>query len=717
VDGGFDVHTTRALGRASRGGRLVFAAAFAALALTALPWQVSAAWIAAVLLWETLNPRILDGFVVRQPHERAITAYAACNFAGACIFHSLAFFALADGSVLGAAIGVAWLSGAFTNNFVYFGGNRRLLWSSLAPGIVAAVAGPMMAHGAALPAAVLSGLILLGLLAARAYALDHRAVLRQLADRQVALVDVERKLSVAIDAAGDGLFELDVASGVQGDANWQALMGYGPGELAMPIRDWRAFIHPDDVADVENEYARHLAGETPHSTSEMRMLCKDGSYRWVLSRGRLVERTADGAPRRIIGTVLDISGRKALEQDLKTARDVAESANQAKSVFVANMSHEIRTPLNGVVGLAGALARSRLTRAQREMVALIQSSGEVLDRLLTDILDQAKMEAGDFSLQIAPFDLRAEFDAAVELMRARADEKGLAFAVSYSDTAVGRFAGDAVRLRQIVSNLAANAVKFTDAGGVTITVDVQPGDDGADWLQVAVADTGIGISTAAADQLFQRFYQADESISRRYGGTGLGLSISRSLAELMAGGIAVESQLGRGSVFTVRVPLRRVGEGEVERTAGMLTPQMLGCLAGLRVLLAEDHPVNQKVVQIILEPLGVRLHTVDNGLEAVEAFGEGAFDLVLMDMQMPVMDGLAAVHDIRMHEIRVRAPRTPIVMLTANASEDHRRLGVEAGADHHVTKPITPESLVAGIAAVVRPPREADQPAARRPAR
>jgi len=696
---GFDVETTRSLGRASRTGRVVFALAFGLVGLFVLPPGICAGWIGAVLLWETVNPRILDGFVVRLPHQRAITAYAVCNFIGACVFHSLAFLALAQGSVTGAALGVAWLSGAFTNNFVYFAGNRRLLWSSLTPGIAAAVVGPAMS-GIGPSAAVQTVLILLGLVAARAYALDHRAVLGQLADRQVELADVERKLSVAIEASGDGLFELRFPSGVQGDANWQALMGYGPGELAMPIQDWRERIHPDDIEEVEREYARHLAGETSHSTSEMRMLCKDGSYKWVLSRGRLVERTPAGAPLRIIGTSIDISARKALEDELKAARDAAERANQAKSVFVANMSHEIRTPLNGVVGLAGALARSRLTADQQEMVKLIQSSGEVLDRLLTDILDQAKIEAGDFTLRIAPFDLRAEFDAAVELMRARAEDKGLTFGVTYSEAAAGRFRGDAVRLRQIVSNLAANAVKFTEAGGVQVSIDVEPGPDGLAWLQIAVADTGIGIEAAAAEQLFQRFHQADDSISRRFGGTGLGLSISRSLAELMGGDIGVESEPGKGSLFKVRAPLECVEEGAQGDGAASTDP-LIEPLEGLRVLLAEDHPVNQKVVQLILEPLGVQLHAVANGLAAVEAFDGGGFDVVLMDMQMPVMDGLSAVRRIRLHEKGRGAPRTPVVMLTANASDEHRRMGAEAGADHHLTKPITPESLVAAMTAVL----------------
>jgi PAS domain S-box-containing protein len=702
LEGGFNVQTTRALGRGSQRGRIVFAAAFALLGLAFLPWTVPAGWLALVLAWEAVSTRILDDYVVKQPRERAITAYAAFNFAGATVFHMLALMALAQGSPVGVALGVTWLSGAFTNNFVYFGGERRLLWASLTPGIAVAVVGPLIAHGLALPSIAVTALILSGLLAARGYALDHRTVLAKLADRQVVLVDLERKLSLATEASGDGLWELDQA-GLLGDANWLAQLGYGPDELAMPIQEWREFVHPDDVTGLGADFAAHIAGERPHSSHEVRLRCKDGSYKWVLSRGRQVE---GGANSRIIGTTVDISARKALEQELEAARDLAESANHAKSQFVANMSHEIRTPLNGVVGVAGALARTELSAAQREMVGLIQSSGEVLERLLTDILDQAKIESGVFALQVAAFDLRGELDCAAELMRARADEKGLRFELAYAETAEGVFEGDAVRLRQIVSNLASNAIKFTQHGAVRISVDVI--DEAAvAWLEIAVADTGIGIEPDAAGRLFQRFSQADGSISRRFGGTGLGLSISRTLAELMQGEISVDSELGKGSIFTVRVPLRRLSEPLVGQDADDVA-HLLGRLNGLRVLLAEDHPTNQKVVELILEPMGVRLRVVDDGEQALAAFRPGAFDLVLMDMQMPVIDGLTAVREIRRREAVAGVAPTPIAMLTANATPEHRALGEAAGADLHIAKPISPESLIGGVIAALQAGEVAD---------
>jgi CheY-like chemotaxis protein len=283
-------------------------------------------------------------------------------------------------------------------------------------------------------------------------------------------------------------------------------------------------------------------------------------------------------------------------------------------------------------------------------------------------------------------------------MRARADEKGLRFELTYGEGCEGVFEGDAVRLRQIVSNLASNAIKFTERGSVAIGVSAQDADGGVAWLEVAVADTGVGIEPEAAGRLFQRFTQADGSISRRFGGTGLGLSISRGLADLMGGDIEVASEPGRGSVFTVRVPLFRGQAAAQAAGDDEDAVDLLARLDGLRVLLAEDHPTNQKVVELILAPLGVALHIVDDGAEAVAAFAAGTFDLILMDMQMPVMDGLAAVREIRRREAAEAAPAIPIAMLTANASPEHRALAQEAGADHHVAKPITPDSLIAGIA-------------------
>jgi PAS domain S-box-containing protein len=721
VEQAVDMRTSLDLGRDSQPGRLIFALIYAVISLSILPWQVAGAWIAAVFAWEIVSTRVVDRLSARLSDDNTMNAFGVINFLGSCVFGTIALLALVQGSPVGVAIATTWLGGSFTNQFVYHGANRRLLWSCLAPGIAVALVGPALAHGVGLASVCISTAILAGLVGVRRYALDHRAVVGQLADRQVALVDLERKLSVAIEASGDGMFESDlIADALHVTPSWLAMLGYGPEDMGPVIADWRAFVHPDDQAALQREHEAHFRGETPHTTCELRLLCKDGTYKWVLSRSRVVARTAYGRPSRLVGTTVDISARKALEHQLEAARDLAESANDAKSVFVANMSHEIRTPLNGVIGITGALARTDLSPEQREMVGLVQSSGQLLERMLSDILDQARIEAGEVQLQTAPFDLGREIETAVELMRARADEKGLRLRIVNPDAAGRLFEGDAVRIRQIISNLISNAIKFTEAGDVTVNVatrELGGTGDGA-LVMIEVTDAGIGFDAETAGRLFNRFVQADGSISRRFGGTGLGLSICKSLTELMGGQITARSEPGVGSVFTVEIPLMRaqalVGAGSHSiatleaATSGADERAPSEPKGRIRILLAEDHPTNQRVVQLILEPAGVDLTIVDNGQEAVEAFRPGLFDLILMDMQMPVMDGLAATRAIRLLERQAGAVAMPIAMFTANAMDEHRAQAIEAGANHHICKPITPERLLAEVEAALAPDQPSD---------
>lgn len=475
---------------------------------------------------------------------------------------------------------------------------------------------------------------------------------------------------------------------------FEKVLGYSVSEIeGLGFMD---LIHPDDVAQTQQVMVSLAKGETVNELIN-RYRRQDGEWRWMEWRGT----PRDGF---VYASARDITERLNHERELLAAREMAEDATKAKSQFLANMSHEIRTPLNGVIGIASALWRLEMPERQRNMVDLIKTSGETLERLLNDILDLSKIEAGKFDLLIDDFDLTREIEAASHLMAVRADEKGIGFKVEYGQAARGQFKGDAVRLRQIVSNLASNAVKFTSEGEVCIYVDVTDTSSLESHLVVAVHDTGIGFDKAAGQRLFGRFEQADGTITRSFGGTGLGLSICRAISEMMGGSITASSTPDKGSCFTASFPLPRslsladfdAGKSEYVETAHS-DIEFAEDGEPLRILVAEDHPINQKVVAMILEPFGVDVTFANNGLEALQHFDTARFDAILMDMQMPEMDGLTAIRAIREREANLGLTRTPIAVLSANAMAEHVAASYQAGSDTHIAKPITPESLSAGI--------------------
>jgi PAS domain S-box-containing protein len=469
---------------------------------------------------------------------------------------------------------------------------------------------------------------------------------------------------------------------------WERTLGYRADELeGQPML---SFIHPDDVPASGAEM-RRMTTDTEVWGFVNRYRRRDGGYRHFEWRARRVGDLVYGVAR-------DVTERQAIEAEMAAARAEAEAANRAKSDFVANMSHEIRTPLNGVLGVAGALARTELSPAQREMVGLILTSGATLERVVSDVLDFSKIEAGRLEIEARPFDLRQELDGLLEMFRVRAAEKGLGFPAEFAPNACGEFHGDIVRIRQVLGNLLSNAIKFTPHGEIRTRVEVREDDGGPAVLALEVQDTGIGFDAAFARRLFDRFSQADGSITRRFGGTGLGLSISRALVEMMGGEISVDSAPGRGSRFSVALPLPRRPTGDAGEPRAAEPPPAPDGLGALRVLLAEDHAINRRVIELILGPLGVELTIAENGAEAAAAYAAGGFDLVLMDMQMPVMDGLAATRAIRAHE--AAAPgraRAPIIMLSANAMRQHEEEASAAGADLHLAKPVSAASLLEAV--------------------
>ena len=373
---------------------------------------------------------------------------------------------------------------------------------------------------------------------------------------------------------------------------------------------------------------------------------------------------------------------------LREQRDRAEEASHSKSEFLANMSHEIRTPLNAVLGMMSLLLETPLSAAQRDYVATARSSGAALLAVINDILDVSKVEAGKLEVEAAPFVLREGLEAALGMLAAKAQEKGLAFTCRVSEEVPVAIESDAARLRQILVNLLDNAIKFTPHGEVSLEVGMGPERDGLAEIHFTVRDTGIGIPADRLERLFKPFSQADSSMSRLYGGTGLGLVISQRLAERLGGGLWVESKAGRGSAFHFTLRARPAQGVPVRPPSGVysLPPSETAERRPLRILLAEDNSINQRVGLLLLERIGYVADVAGNGVEALEALRRQPYDLILMDVQMPILDGLEATRRIRAEFPPERQPR--IVALTANVLREQREACLAAGMDDFVQKPV-----------------------------
>ena len=410
----------------------------------------------------------------------------------------------------------------------------------------------------------------------------------------------------------------------------------------------------------------------------------DGDKAWIKVSAQPVFEEGDLIPIGVVTTFSDVTEAKALEGELRIKTNDAEVANKTKSKFLANMSHEIRTPLNGVIGLASLLEKTNLDVKQREMIELMLSSGRSLERLLSDILDLSKVDAGQITLEEMPFNLTKAISDVVEVLRYSANEKGLEVNFNIEIDETLEIMGDALRLKQIISNLASNAIKFTDKGHVSLDIKLLSPES----LEIRVNDTGIGMCTETLANVFKRFTQADASISRRFGGSGLGLSIAKGLVDIMGGSVSATSEPNVGTCFTIALPIKTAQSSSVIEQVEASQENVKAMANDLKILLVEDHLVNQKVFQMMMEPLGIDVVIANNGLEGVEAFKAQKFDVVFMDIQMPVMDGLEATRLIRDIERRIKSCRTPIIALSANAGKNHIEVAMNSGADDYLTKPI-----------------------------
>jgi signal transduction histidine kinase/ActR/RegA family two-component response regulator len=503
----------------------------------------------------------------------------------------------------------------------------------------------------------------------------------------------EQRLKMAVQIAELHVWELDYATGKMSTTGAQESFFDGSLDPAAIAADTNITIHPEDRERVTEAWRDAVENDTPFRP-EYRINRADGKEVWAACTTKMV-RDEDGTPLRLLGAMQNITAQKQAAAALMQAKDDAEAANRAKSLFLATMSHEIRTPLNGVLGMAQAMSADDLTPVQRERLDTIRKSGETLLTVLNDVLDLSKIEAGKLELEVMDFDLSRMVGHVIGAFAGVAAGKSLALSSQVETAALGRYRGDCGRIRQILSNLVSNSLKFTDAGEVTLQAERRGGN-----LVFTVSDTGIGIPADRISQLFNKFEQVDASTARRFGGTGLGLAICRHLAALMGADVSVESQEGAGSQFRLTIALERVSEEGSETVAEpRATPELNG--PPLRVLAAEDNSVNQLVLRTLLHQAGIDPRIVSDGSEAVAAWRDQDWDLILMDVQMPVMDGVTATRAIRDAERAAGRPRTPIIALTANAMAHQREEYRLAGMDSVVTKPIRIEELFGAIEAVL----------------
>lgn len=507
---------------------------------------------------------------------------------------------------------------------------------------------------------------------------------RQRLDR---IVRSEERLNIAIQSADLHVFEVDFVNETIFKAGSEDVFFERPLTYDDVARNIWCGVRPDYRPLAKAAWRRHRrTGET--FRFEGPVARRDGREVWAAFTAELIA-DPDGRSLRLIGAIQDVTARRAATTAMAEAVAAAEAANEAKSTFLATMSHEIRTPLNGVLGMAQAMAREPLSAQQQERLDVIRQSGEALLAILNDVLDLSKIEAGRLDLEEIAFDLGDLVRGAQATFTTLANKKGLSFSLNI-DPAIGVFVGDPTRVRQILYNLLSNALKFTDTGEVR----VEAAYDGA-YLELQVIDSGIGMSKETMAHLFAPFSQADSSMTRRFGGTGLGLAISRQLAARMGGEISAKSEPGFGSTFTVRLPLTRVSDSAAVRSED--SPQPAGASAvvsrPIRILVAEDNPTNQLVLKTLLHQVGLDPVVVDNGQKAVEAWRAEAFDLILMDIQMPELSGPAATRVIRSEESARSRPAVPIIALTANAMAHQVAAYLDGGMNAVVTKPINVADL------------------------
>lgn len=514
------------------------------------------------------------------------------------------------------------------------------------------------------------------------------------------LKQTEDRFAIAIDGTQDGIFDWDLEKDkIFYSRRYFEMLGYNKGAHIGTPEESTSLLHPEDADKVKDIVAKYLDGSLSEYSQEFRMKHNSGRWVWIQSRAKAIY-DKHGVAVRMVGAHTDITHLKQEAEKLEAEKNQAEEANRAKSEFLAHMSHEIRTPLTAISGIAEIMQKrqSNLDDKQKQLINTLYNSTSSLKDLINDILDFSKIENGDLELSEETFNLGELFESIISMMSLKASEKGVSFVFDYDTVKNTYFLGDNIRLRQIIVNLIGNAIKFTDKGGVTIKAEFED-REGLEFLRVDVADTGIGISAEYFDLVFERFKQADSSVSRKYGGSGLGLPISRNLAQLMGGDIYLSSETGKGSTFSLLIPCKQDSETRGKNTAAMemgkkINEKLRAALTGEdKALIVEDYEGNVVVISYILDEVGINYDVARTGLEAVNMWKDHHYDLVLMDVQMPEMDGFTATKEIRALEKRKDIARTPIVGMTAHALVGDKDKCIECGMDAYLPKPIVESDL------------------------